>query len=98
MHDGDRVGLVLLGDLSSWIGIVNYNGIPTIAVLTNCTLTRDNNSIWSTGSLGSFQASSDIPHPQNDAANPGSVWLRATADTAPSSPHTMNFALTHSMG
>ncbi|KAG5933636.1 hypothetical protein E4U60_004361 [Claviceps pazoutovae] len=92
MHDGDCAGLVLLRDLSSWIDIVNHNGISTIAVWTNCTLTRDNNSIWSTGSLGSLQASVDIPPPQDDAANPGSVWLRATADIAPSGPRTVNFA------
>ncbi|KAG6066128.1 hypothetical protein E4U32_006503 [Claviceps aff. humidiphila group G2b] len=92
MHDGDRAGLVLLRDLSSWIGIVNQNGVSTIAVWTNCSLTRDNKSIWSTGSLGSLQASADIPPHQNGAATPGSVWLRATADIAPSGPHTVNFA------
>ncbi|KAG5915832.1 hypothetical protein E4U61_004198 [Claviceps capensis] len=92
MHDGDRAGLVLLRDLSSWIDIVNHNGISTITVWTNYTLTKDNNSIWSTGSLCSLQASVDIPPPQDRVAK-FQPWKRLAPRHGRHRPlHSVNFA------
>ncbi|KAG5926357.1 hypothetical protein E4U42_003391 [Claviceps africana] len=90
MKDGDRAGLVLLRDLSAWVGVVRNNGAFTVAVWTGCSLTMASNSVWSTASTGSMQASASIPSSRKDA--PATVWLRAAADIDPSGPHTVDFS------
>ncbi|KAG6003612.1 hypothetical protein E4U21_001857 [Claviceps maximensis] len=93
MKDGDRAGLVLLRDLSAWIGIMNNDGQPSIAVWTNCTMTLGQNTAWSTSSTGILQSSVSIPSTtMNDAATTSSsVWLRAAADISPAGSHTVGF-------
>lgn len=72
MRDGDRAGLVVLRDSSAWIGLANDGG-QTRLVMTNG-LAMDGN--WNTTSTGSVAASANVFG--------GKVWLRATADVAPS--------------
>ncbi|KAG6039417.1 hypothetical protein E4U41_002659 [Claviceps citrina] len=87
MKDGDRAGLVLLRDLSAWVGVLNDNGRLTVAVWTGCVLAFNNTATpLYTSSTGSMQASADVPPGQQ------TIWLRATADIAPSGSHAVDFA------
>ncbi|KAG5983899.1 hypothetical protein E4U55_006811 [Claviceps digitariae] len=90
MKDGDRAGLVLLRDISAWIGVINNNGASSIAVWTDCNMKMDENSVWSTSSLGSVQASATIP--SSGKGTTSTVWLRAAADISPSGPKTVDFS------
>lgn len=62
MKAGDRAGLVLLRDLSAWVGVINNDGKVSVGVWTGCalTLTKGNNQ-WSTTATGSLQTSAAIP-------------------------------------
>ncbi|KAG5922095.1 hypothetical protein E4U53_003733 [Claviceps sorghi] len=89
MKDGDRAGLVLLRDVSAWVGVIKDDGAFTVALWTDCSLAMGDDSVWSTTSTGSLQASVDIPSTQKNATT---IWLRAAADIAPSGPHTVDFS------
>ncbi|KAG8701717.1 hypothetical protein FRC09_005174 [Ceratobasidium sp. 395] len=80
MKDGDRAGLVLLRDVSAWVGVRRDSGAYTVAMVSG--LTMDTN--WNTNSTGSAVASASI--------SGGTIWLRATADIRPSGPRTVNFS------
>lgn len=88
MKAGDRAGLVLLRDLSAWVGVINKDGKVSVSVWTGCALTRaKSNNQWSTTATGSLQTSAAIPRMEEQ-----SIWLRATANVAPNGPHTVEFS------
>jgi beta-xylosidase len=71
MKDGDRAGLALLRDSSTWIGVKRDNGTTRLVMETG--LTMDGN--WNTTGTGSDQASVTV--------SGGRIWLRANADIHP---------------
>ncbi|KIJ54728.1 glycoside hydrolase family 43 protein [Sphaerobolus stellatus SS14] len=75
MHDGDRAGLTLLRDQSSWIGVRRDSGTVKLTRWSNITMDMN----WNTTNIGSeIAAGPTLPVT-------GRVWLRVAADIRPSS-------------
>jgi len=74
MHDGDRAGLAMLRDQSSWIGVRRDNGTVRLTRVSN--INMDTN--WNTSNTGSEIASGPT------LPTSGRVWLRVGADIRPS--------------
>ncbi|KAH7104036.1 glycosyl hydrolase [Auriculariales sp. MPI-PUGE-AT-0066] len=79
MKDGDRAGLALLRDLSAWIGVKRDSGSYTVGFTNG--LAMDSN--WATTNTGTTVASQGI--------SGGTIWLRITANIAPSSNKVATF-------
>ncbi|KAF8657151.1 hypothetical protein AX16_002265 [Volvariella volvacea WC 439] len=75
MRDGDRAGLALFRDLSSWIGVRRDSGTVRLTRVSNLNM----DSSWNTVNTGSeIAAGPTLPAT-------GRVWLRISADIRPSS-------------
>lgn len=71
MRDGDRAGLAILRDSSSWIGIERENGAYKLAMNDHITMDEK----WQTVEKGMEEASTPVTGTR--------VWLRVTADIRP---------------
>jgi len=71
MKDGDRAGLVMLRDLSAWIGVLKEDGVYRLVVQTGLSMDDKHNTV----SKGVEAA--------NVPLTGTSVWLRVTADIRP---------------
>jgi hypothetical protein len=80
MLDGDRTGLAMLRDVSGYIGVARDNGAYTVRMVNDITMNAD----WSTATTGTVVTSASI--------SGGTIWLRATANVAPSSAKTAVFS------
>lgn len=80
LGDGDRAGLVLLRDMSAWIGVVRDDGATRVVFADG--INMDNS--WHTVSNGTEVASKPVD-------NASTIWLRATANVAPSSDRLATF-------
>lgn len=80
MAAGDRAGLVLLRDVSAWIGIKNDGGSLTVGITNDITMNAD----WSTASTGATVASENI--------SKGTIYLRGTANITPGDGRTATFS------
>ncbi len=79
MKDGDRAGLSLFRDTSAWIGVKRDNGAYVVGFTTGLTMNTD----WTTANTGSTTATTSI--------SGGTIYLRITADIAPSGTKTAQF-------
>lgn len=76
LADGDRAGLALVRDHSSWIGVIKSGSFVSVGVWSGITLTSGSSG-WKTTNQGSLATSKTV-------ASTGSIYLRCTADIAPS--------------
>lgn len=72
MKDGDRAGLAMFRDSSAWIGVKRDNGAYVVGMTNGLAM----GSGWKTLSTGATVATAGI--------SGGSIYLRATANIAPS--------------
>ncbi|KAK5116131.1 hypothetical protein LTR62_008457 [Meristemomyces frigidus] len=84
MQDGDRAGLVLLRDASSWVGLIKTGSTVTVNLWSGITLTSGTNG-WTSTSAGSIATSTS-------AAATGVIYLRCTANILPSGNHQAQFS------
>ncbi|KAK4565780.1 hypothetical protein LTR86_003629 [Recurvomyces mirabilis] len=84
MQDGDRTGLVLLRDVSDWVGLIKNGNTVTLGVWSGITLTSGSSG-WSTSNAGSLATSTS-------ATASGTIYLRCTANILPSGNHQAQFA------
>jgi beta-xylosidase len=80
MKDGDRAGLVLLRDLSAWVGVKREAGSLNVVMENNLTMDQH----WKTISTGTEVVSVPI--------SGGKIWLRISADIRPGAKRTGNFS------
>jgi len=82
MADGDRAGLVLLRDLSAWIGVVKEGDSVKVAMTDSIEM----DTSWATINTGTEVDSADI------SGGSGEIWLQISANIAPDSDHLATFS------
>lgn len=80
MADGDSTGLSLLRDRSGYIGVTRSGDEWSLVVVTGINMDEDRNTV-STGTVA-----------ESTVIEPGTVHLRATADTAPGGSASASFS------
>lgn len=84
MKAGDRAGLAMVRDDSTWIGVIDNGDSKVVGVWSNLALTQQDSG-WTTTDTGSLSASTSI-------ASSGTIYLRATADITPGGSNEVQFA------
>ncbi|HEY4358729.1 MAG TPA: glycoside hydrolase 43 family protein [Acidobacteriaceae bacterium] len=80
MKDGDCAGLVMLRDLSAWIGVVKEHGAYRLVRMNNLTMDKNHDTL----SKGTQVASLPL--------NGSAIWLRVNADIHPGPGRTALFS------
>ncbi len=84
LHEGDRTGLVLLRDLSAWVGVVREQGRLRLVRVDGAELRPGDDGRWRTVSTGERVADLDLPGE--------SVTLRVHVDVRPGVGRQATFA------
>ncbi len=86
MQSGDRAGLVMLRDISAWVGVIDNGDSRVVGVWKGLTMTSQDGGGWSTADTGSLETSEDV------GSSTEMIYLRAWANFRPSSDKFVQFS------